>query len=273
MADKNRRIITFTSDYGLSEEWVAVCKSVIYDIAPSIKIIDITHCVPSFDVSKGALVLASALSYLPKGIHLSIVDPGVGTDRKGIIIKTKGGNYFVGPDNGLLIPAVKKDGGVEKAHEISNPDFMLSPVSPTFHGRDIFSPAAAHLAKGVSIQSFGREIKAKTLFYAPWHEARVIEGKIQGDVIDIDKYGTIRLNISWPEMKKIHLNYGDNIVFKSVVESVIPLKETFAEVDKGKPLLTVDSSEYLALAVNRGSAFSMFGLDVGEKVTISRIED
>ena len=148
-------IITFLTDFGLQDDFVGTCHGVMKCIAPEAQIIDITHGIPPQHVLQGALVLCNTLPYMPQGVHLAVVDPGVGGHRRPLAIRTGEGRYLVGPDNGLLLPAAERLGSVDAAHELANPDYALDTVSRTFHGRDLFSPAAVHLARGVAIGELG----------------------------------------------------------------------------------------------------------------------
>jgi len=262
-------IITFLSDFGLEDEWIAVCKGVIKGIAPAAEVIDISHQIESFNLKKGALVLATALPYMPQGIHLAVVDPGVGTKRKGLIIQVERGDYLVGPDNGLLIPAAGRLGGIQKAFHITEKKYMLKPVSLTFQARDIFAPVAAYLARGLKPQEFGPEIQKKDLTLSPWNEPEVFTQKIVGEVIDIDKFGTVRSNISPDHLKRVNISLGDSVklILKNS-ELSLPFLETFGRVKPGKPLFLTDSSGYLCVAVNQGSAEEEFDIGVGDRLTI-----
>src|ERR671934_768903 len=157
------RFVTFLSDFGLEDEFVGTCHGVIKRIAPEVQIIDITHGIPPQNVLHGALVLAKTLEYMPVGVHLAVVDPGVGSARRPLALRDREGRLYVGPDNGLLVPAVERFGGVDAAHELPNPAYALEPVSRTFHGRDLFSPAAAHLALGVALEELGPPLDAEAL--------------------------------------------------------------------------------------------------------------
>ena len=147
--------VTFLSDFGLQDDFVGTCHGVIKRIAPEAQIIDVTHGIPRQQVLQGALVLASTLPYMPVGVHLAVVDPGVGSSRRPLALRDREGRYFVGPDNGLLVPAADR-AGIESAHELANPEYALETISRTFHGRDLFAPAAAHLARGVPSTSSAR---------------------------------------------------------------------------------------------------------------------
>ncbi|MDI6689613.1 MAG: SAM-dependent chlorinase/fluorinase [Actinomycetota bacterium] len=267
-------IITFLSDFGLADEWVGVCKGVVKGIAPHAEIIDISHEVPNFNVKKGALLLASAVPFMPKGIHLAVVDPGVGTKRRAIIILTKRGDYLIGPDNGLLIPTAQRLGGIKRVVEITNERYMHKPICPSFHGRDIFAPAAAHLAAGKDIDEFGPEIDINDLVQTPWSKARISGEEIICEVIDVDKFGTLRLNVTLHELMKCGIRLKNQILVKWDEKGIIlPLLRTFGEVKAGELLLLVDSSDHLCIAVNQGSASVKLGLKVGSKITLIRERD
>lgn len=261
--------ITFLSDFGLQDEWVAVCKGVIFGISPEARIVDITHEIPPFDIKKGALAMASALPFMPRGVHLGVVDPGVGTRRRALVLEVERGDYLVGPDNGLLIPAAWALDGIEKAVEITNEKYMLRPVCPTFHGRDVFAPVAAHLARGVDIAEFGPPVEVKTLEKAPWPESRIEGREIFAEVIDVDRFGTLRFNVARMDLTDRGVRPGGELCLISRgKEFVFPFRTTFSEVKPGEALLLVDSSNLLSLAVNQGSAVKEFGLEIGEKVKL-----
>src|SRR5918992_2592902 len=158
-----RRFVTFLSDFGLQDDFVGVCHGVIKRIAPSVEIVDITHGIPPRAVLQGAVVLANTIPYRPPGVRLAVVDPGVGGIRRPVALRSRTGRLFVGPDNGLLVPAIDADGGVDGGHELANPEYALPSVSRTFHGRDLFSPAAAHLALGVPPAELGPPLAVETL--------------------------------------------------------------------------------------------------------------
>lgn len=202
-------IITFLSDFGDMDGWVASCKGQIFSIAPHAKILDVSHSIPSFDLKKGALVLASTLPFLPIGIHLAIVDPGVGGSRRGIVVKVERGDYLVGPDNKILGPAIKRLGGAVQAVEIKNKEYFRSDVCQTFYARDIFSPVAAALLLGTGIEELGPEIDTHEIQDNPWPEPKITKNRIVGEVIDIDKFGTIRSNIPPQVLQKAGISKGD----------------------------------------------------------------
>lgn len=274
-------LVTFTSDFGLEDEWVAACKGVIKRIAPKIGIIDISHQVPSYNIRKGALILAGAVTYMPVGVHLAVVDPAVGTSRKAVALQVGRGDFLVGPDNGLLILAAERLGGILKAAEITNEDLMLKPVCPTFHGRDIFAPIAAYLAKGFSIEKLGPAIDPQSLVEAPFEKPKITLEGLECEAIDIDKFGTIRLNCTLEDLKKIGITHDKEVLVKLDAQSLtLPFLKSFGEVQEGEALLLIDSSNFLCIAVNQGSAAlhwtvqgaeQIFGLRLGDKIKLAKI--
>jgi hypothetical protein len=261
-------IITFLSDFGFKDEYVATCKGVIKNIAPEAEIIDITHLIPHFDVRKGAFTLLCAARYFPPSVHLAVVDPGVGTERKAIAVKTRKGSYFVGPDNGVLIPAAE-EAGILEVREISETHW-LKPTSPTFHARDIFSPIAAKLAVGEEFESVGK--KLTNFSPSPWDRPERIPGGYRVECIDVDFFGTLRFNLKERDLKEWRVDKGD-CIYLSQFDAVLPFFSTFGETEKGKPLFFLDSSGFLSLGVNQGKANKVFPLSPGDKVTIIRKEN
>lgn len=262
-------MISFLSDFGLEDEWVAVCKGVIKRISPEAEIIDITHQIPPYGIRKGALVLASTLAYMPVGVHLAVVDPGVGGGRKPIAIRAKRGDSLVGPDNGLFSLAVERVGGVQEAVEITNHKFMLEPVSLTFQARDIFAPAAAYLSQGIELKEFGQALNLNELNKISLGKTKVLRSTLEAEVIDIDSFGTVRLNCYSDDLKKVGVLYGDEVVVKTNQgETVVPFLKTFSERPRSKSLLLVDSSGFVCLAVSQGSAAEELGLKIGDGIVI-----
>src|ERR671934_1836517 len=181
--------ITFLSDFGLRDDFVGTCHGVIKRIAPDAEIIDITHGIEPQQVLQGALVLANTLPYMPAGVHLAVVDPGVGSARRPLALRDREGRLYVGPDNGLLLPAVERFGGVDAAHELANPAYALEPVSRTFHGRDLFSPAAAHLALGVALEELGPPIAADALARLDLPQAEIGRVRNRATLVFLDRLG------------------------------------------------------------------------------------
>ena len=249
-----RPAIVFLSDFGTANDAVAICKAVIVSIAPEARILDITHQVTPFSIEEGARFLYAVSPYYPAGtVFLAVVDPGVGTSRKALIVKTKKGQYFVAPDNGLLWPLVERD-GLESAREISNPKWMIqAPVSSTFHGRDIFSPAAAHLAAGWDFDLAG-PLTAELVRLTPKLATRDAAG-VTGEVIGLDDpYGALITNIPGEEFRKLGYELGDKVTLQLNHKPLeVPYLKTFMEAAVGAPLLYVDSRGRVGLAVNQGN--------------------
>ncbi len=255
-------MITLTSDFGLKDPYVAEMKGVILTINPQANIIDVTHNVEKFNIRAGAFVLASIAPYFPKDtIHLVIIDPDVGTERRAILIQTKRG-FFVGPDNGILMLAAQNQ-GIEHLYELSNPKFMLTKVSSTFHGRDVFAPAAAYLDRGVKPSEFGPEITEAAKIKFPsieWKNSSLI-----GEVWLIDEFGNIITNIS---QKDLPQNRIFNVKFPGVLQS-ISFGKTYARVKLLEPLALIGSHGFLEIALNQGNAAEKFQVKVGDKIEIS----
>ena len=258
------KIVTLTTDFGLKDPYAAEMKAAILNICPTATIIDITHEIAKFNIRMGAFVLASAASYFPKGtIHVAVVDPGVGTRRRPILIETKQG-FFVGPDNGLLILAAEKQ-GVEHVYELTNPQFMLPRVSSTFHGRDLFAPAAAHLANGVEPEKFGPEIRdvEKPEF------AKVAEkaGVLVGEILHIDDFGNIITNISTEWITRLVVR-GWVKVELPTCKVKLKFCKAYGEAKPREPLALIGSHDYLEISVNQGSAAEKFGSKPGDRIAV-----
>ncbi len=237
-------------------------------IAPSVPVADISHLVPGFDIDRGARMLEAALPYYPAGsVHMGVVDPGVGTDRRGIALRAARGDHCVGPDNGLLIGAAELLGGVTEVVELQSPAHRLHPTSRTFHGRDIFAPAAAHLAIGLELDRLGRRIDPATLVRLPRTGPEVDVGTIRAAVASINAYGTCQFDVVDADWERAGFAGRSPIVVEvSGGRWTVPHVLTFGETVADEPLLFEDSSGRLSLAVNRGSAALRFGLRVGSWV-------
>jgi S-adenosylmethionine hydrolase len=246
-----RPAIVFMTDFGTANDAVAICKAVMLGIAPDARILDITHQVTPFSIEEGARFLEGASPYYPAGtVFVVVIDPGVGTSRKAVVVKTKKGQYFVLPDNGLISPVIERD-GLESAREITNTGWMIGQtVSSTFHGRDIFSPVGAHLAAGWDFTLVGPEVQ-QLVRLTPKASSTTDKG-IEGDVIGLDDpFGSLITDISGDEFKKLGYNLGDKIVVQlNKKPFVLPYVKTFMDVPVGEPLLYVDSRERVGLALN-----------------------
>lgn len=249
--------ISFLSDFGISDEFVGVVKSVIADIAPHARVIDLVHEIAPFDVRAGSLALARCIPYVPQGVVLAIVDPGVGSARRGVAISVAGGTgVFVGPDNGLLAAAIALAGGAEKAVVLNNSEYQLAAPGSTFAGRDIFGPAAAYLCNGVPLEELGDEIDPELLLPGIVPLPRELDGGLQGEVTWVDRYGNCQLNISSDDIvgwgKQIRVVITNLATSERVVRS-LPVVDNFSQVAGGIALV-IDSYGMLAICVDRGSA-------------------
>lgn len=262
--------ITFLSDYGHDDEFAGVCSAVIARIAPDARVIDLTHGVPRHAVAQGALVLARALPYTPAGVHLAVVDPGVGTDRRGIAVAAgEEGRILVGPDNGLLTPAAERLGGATGAVDISLSEFRLEPVSATFHGRDLFAPVAAHLAAGAALADAGEPIDPASLVPSPLPSPGLDGSGTTAHVVGVDRFGNVALDVEHEHLPRTGLRLGHPVVVSAGgAEHRAAFTLTFADVEPGALIVYESSWGALALAVNRGSAADLLGLDPGAEVRL-----
>jgi S-adenosylmethionine hydrolase len=233
-------------------------------------VIDITHGIPPQHVLQGALVLANTLPYMPTGVHVAVVDPGVGGERKPLALRGGDGRLYVGPDNGLLLVAADSLGGIEETVEIANEDYMLTPVSRTFHGRDIFSPAGAHLAAGVELRELGPVLDPATLARLELPVAQIGTARIRASALYIDRFGNIQLNLTSKDLEKVGILPGTKVEVEVRFERYFAVAaRTFAEVRSGDIVLYEDSYRNIALAINQGNAARMFSLRVGQEVRLS----
>ena len=253
--------IVFVTDFGTANDAVAICRAVIYGIAPQVRVTDITHQVTPYSIEEGARFLAGVSPYYPAGtVFLAVIDPGVGTSRKAVIVKSKKGQYFVLPDNGLVTPVIERD-GFDSAREISNPGWIIqAAVSSTFHGRDIFSPAAAHLAAGWDFNLVGD--KVTELVQLKTKTATVTEKGVDGDVIGLDDpFGSLITDISAGDFKSLGYSLGDKVVVQLNKKPVtVPYVKTFMDVPVGDSLLYIDSRGRVGIAVNQGNYSKKFDI-------------
>jgi S-adenosylmethionine hydrolase len=260
--------ISFLTDYGLEDVYVGVCHGVIARMAPHARVIDVCHAVPAGSVAVGARLLAKATPHLPPGVLLAVVDPGVGTARRGVALMA-GGSVLVGPDNGLLLPAAEALGGVHYAVELTAYRNGPDPISATFHGRDVFAPAAAHVALGADPALLGEPVPAESLVRLPPPVVKVTKEAIEGEVAVVDGFGNLQTTVVgdrnvMPVGAPVTLVVGGR-------RRAARVGRTFADVPDGKLVLYVDSSGYLAIAVNGGSAARALGAGVGAPVRIGRL--
>jgi S-adenosyl-L-methionine hydrolase (adenosine-forming) len=268
------RPITFLSDYGSTDEFAGVCRAVIARIAPEARVIDISHGIARHDVRHGAAVLANAVGYAPPGVHLAVVDPGVGTERRAVAVAAaEEGRHFVGPDNGLLSPALERFGGAREAVEISNSAARLDPVSPTFAGRDLFAPVAAHLALGEPLAALGEPLDPDTLERIDGGGPVIEPGlRLEAEVGHVDAFGNLSLIATAADADDAGLEPGKGLRVRGPRrsdEAVYAL--TFADAKPDEMVLLVDSARSLALAVNRGDAARRLDLSPGDRVLLTRL--
>jgi len=261
--------LSFLTDYGLDDGFVAACHGVATAIAPTVRIIDITHLVPPGDVRRGAAVLAQTMPYLPRGVHVAVVDPGVGTARRGVAVAV-GDSILVGPDNGLLSWAVLRAGGATTAHQLTNGELWLHPLSQTFHGRDIFMPVAAHLAAGTELSAVGSQIDVADLVMLPAPTSRVHDGEAEGEVMSVDRFGNVQLSITASDADRLGIGFGSSLVVRCGRRQLtVPYLETFAAVAPGEIVAFTDSAGLISIAVNAGDAAQQLGLPPGAHVRLS----
>jgi S-adenosyl-L-methionine hydrolase (adenosine-forming) len=265
------RYLTFLTDYGLEDGFVAACHGVAARIAPHADIIDVTHLVPPGDVRRGAAVLAQTVPYLPPAVHVAVVDPGVGTARRGVAVAA-GDSVFVGPDNGLLSWAVSAAGGAARAFSLTSRELWLGRVTPTFHGRDIFMPVAAHLAAGAELTAAGAEIDVGDLVTLPAPE-RLVRGLVaEGEVLTVDRFGNVQLAITAADAAEIGVKPGGTVlVHVGHRQLTVPYRETFGAVATGELVAYADSAGLVSVAVNGGNAAQRLGLPPGARVSITAI--
>jgi S-adenosylmethionine hydrolase len=261
--------ITFLSDYGHRDEYVGVCHGVIERIAPGATVIDVVHGLPPHDVRTGAVALRNALPFLPRGVHLAIVDPKVGTARRPLAVRSHDGQHFVGPDNGLLWPAIERSGGIEVAVDIAQGPYRLEPVSATFHGRDLFAPVAARLALETPIENAGRPVAPEEVARLEIPFPAASPGRIQAQVLAVDRFGNVQLNVDRELMRSAGFAPGDVL---SVQVDDGPRRavfgRTFADVPVGEAVIYEDSALAIAIALNGEHAAEALGAGPGMKVEL-----
>jgi S-adenosylmethionine hydrolase len=260
-------VVTFLSDYGLDDDFVGVCHGVIARIAPDVRVIDVTHGIARHDVRSGALVLRRALPYMPAGVHLAVVDPEVGASRRAVALRCADeGRLLVGPDNGLLMAAAERFGGVVEAVDVARSPLRLEPVSASFHGRDVFAPVAAALAAGATLAEAGEPLDAAELVALELPRARLADGGLVAHVLQADRYGNVVLDAEHAQLAGSGLRLGHGV---TVNGRRALFATTFADVPAGGLLLYEDGYRTLALAVNRGSALAELALGIDDEVLIA----
>ena len=263
------RFITFLTDFGLGDDFVGTCHGVMKRIAPEVQIIDITHGISPQGVLQGALTLANTLPFMPVGVHLAVVDPGVGGARRALALRDREGRVHVGPDNGLLIPAAEKLGGIAEAHELTNPEYALESVSRTFHGRDLFSPAAAHLALGLALAELGPPIDPEALARLDVPQPEVGHTRINCTVLAVDRFGNVQLNLERSHLDAAGVVPGTRIELQVGTERYFAVAaRTFADARRGDIILYEDAYRNLSIAISGGNAAAMFGASEGQSIRI-----
>ncbi len=264
-------VITFLSDYGLEDDFAGVCHGVIATICPDARVIDITHGVGRHDVRAGAVILAGALPYMPIGVHLAIVDPDVGAERRAIALRLADGRMLVGPDNGLLAPAAEGGGGAIEAVEISTSPFRLEPVSATFHGRDIFAPVAARLAAGAVLGEAGEPCDPNGYVKLELPRPRREQGALVSHALYVDRFGNVQLDVQHDDLADTGVKLGHRV--ELAVPSGPPqeaqVARTFSDVAPGQLLVYEDAYRRLALAVSHGNAAERLELATDDEVRIT----
>lgn len=269
--------VSLLSDFGLRDPSAGIMRAVVTGICPEANIVDLSHEVHKFAIRDGALLLWSAVPYLPVGAHVAVVDPGVGTARKGIALRTARGDYLVGPDNGLLMPAAARLGGITAVHLLENERYALPDVSSSFHGRDLFAPAGAHLAAGLAIEQLGRAVDPRRLLELEWPRPQIRPDHLRAQAIYLDTFGNVKLSALTDDLEAAlpGLSFGDELLLRAGESQQgrdlgVTWARTFGDVPVGSPLLTADSYGRVALSVHQGSAAEVFGVALDSVIDIGR---
>jgi S-adenosylmethionine hydrolase len=266
-------MITLMTDFGLVDPSVGACRGVLASLAPGVPLADIGHDVPAYDIERGARHLEYAVPYYPPGtIHVAVVDPGVGTARRGVALRSVRGDTLIGPDNGLLMWAADALGGIDIAVELLEDAYRVHPVSHTFHARDVFCPAAAHLARGVAIEAFGPQLDVGSLRRLQREAPTVGDGEVSAPVATISAFGNCHFDVLDNHWREAGLTGQDTVAVQANGHRwTLPYRLTFGDVSDGSALLLEDSFGRLCLAVNQGDARAMFRLNRGIPVRFSRV--
>lgn len=271
-ANSAHSTISFLSDYGTRDEFVGVVKGVIRQLAPETHVIDISHEIEAHDVRAGSLTLSRAVQYLPDGVVLAIVDPGVGTARRAIAVEVSNDAcrlVFVGPDNGLLAPAVAMSGGATRAYELTNEELHLSTPGATFAGRDIFAPVAARLGAGLELELVGRQIEPTSLLPGVLPLSRNEDGEVLGEVLWVDRFGNAQLNIDPDEIAP----FGDVVTLRfGTTTRTAHVARTYGELKAGEIGLVIDSYGLLSICLDRRPAATDLGIGEGMGVTLTEAD-
>jgi hypothetical protein len=267
----NPPVVSFLSDFGLTDEFVGVCKAVVLRAAPSAQIIDVTHGIPPFDVRAGALALARSIQYLPPGVVMAVVDPGVGTDRRAVAVEVESG-FLVGPDNGLLAPAVAMLGGASRVVSLTNPEYQLEAPGATFSGRDIFAPAAGYLAAGTPLEALGELVDPLSLVPGTVPLPKDDGGRTEGEVLWVDRYGNAQLNIDPGDLAALGVEPGGPLEIRCGQDRRTGRwVGSYAEAGPFELAVVVDSYGLVSLTLDRRPAAEELGLRAGSAVTLGPI--
>jgi S-adenosylmethionine hydrolase len=262
--------ITFLTDFGLQDDFVGTCHGVMASIAPDARVIDLTHGIDPQAVLQGALVLRNAIAFVPVGVHLAVVDPDVGGNRKAIAVATRDGRRFVGPDNGLLMLAADEL-GTEAAHELTDERYRLAEVSRTFHARDVFAPAAAHLAAGVPVAALGPALDQATLVRLELPRTEAGRSQVRATVLIVDRFGNVATNIRLSEIAALGCEEGDRVEVRLQLDRYFAvLAGTFADAPPGELILYEDSYGLMTLAISQGNAARLTGVAPGDELRVAR---
>lgn len=261
-------IICFTSDFGLDDAWVGVCHATIYATCPQARVVDLAHQIPPFDIRKGAVVASSGVRQLPEAVHVVSVDPGVGGGRSDVCLVTKGGTRIVGPDNGVLIPATWASGGIAEAYVIDPHILRPDPPLGTFHARDVMAPAAAALASGVEPSALGGPVDPAALVEAPFGRATHEGDTTLAEVLDTDRFGSVRIGVSEEDLAEFGLDVPVLRVELGHLILDLPFARTFSDVAVGSAVCLVDSSGWLTIAIREESAADRYTIEPGTPVRI-----
>jgi S-adenosyl-L-methionine hydrolase (adenosine-forming) len=262
-------VVTFLTDFGLQDDFVGTCHGVIARIAPDVRVIDITHGIAPQAVLQGGVVLRNTIPYFPVGVHLAVVDPGVGGGRRAVAVRTRDGRTFVGPDNGLLLLAAD-DLGVDVAHELTDPRYRLPTVSHTFHARDVFAPAAAHLATGLPLAELGPPLDAASLVRLTVPEPEVGRTQLSTTVLVVDRFGNVATNARREHLAALGLAPGARVEIRLALDRYYAVvAETFTDAPAGELLVYEDSYGLLTLAISGGDAAGLTGVRPGDEIRIA----
>jgi len=264
--------LTFLSDYGHDDVFVGVCKGVVAGIAPKVQVIDVCHLITPQDVEAGAHALAAAMPFMPRAVHLAVVDPQHAEHSRGVAVRTKDDSIFVGPDNGVLSHAWEVRGGATAAVEITNEDLWLDQIHATFRGRDVYAPVAAHLAVGRSLDDIGPKVKPADLTRLTDRVATVDDDHVHAEIRAIDHFGNVSLNLARADLEAAGIVLGDTVELRCNGRSLtVPFTHSFGEVPTGRLSLCEDSFRAIQLAVNAGRANQELRVNRGDPIVIARL--